>query len=127
MGNIPTQEEPVKRQFWRKIPGFRSGKKWKMVTASVFYGILLLFFIGAMSSDPDNTPQQTKDKTKVDQTQKAVKPEQAQTQPVSQSKPSGGVTEAQQCDFVSFHVFNKSRFPFPHGAFTNSHKITNLF
>lgn len=38
--------EPQKKPpFWRRIPGFRSGKPWKMVVASVIYlcGLLIIF------------------------------------------------------------------------------------
>ncbi|MEN3009069.1 hypothetical protein [Pseudothermotoga sp.] len=39
-----------KRSFFRKIPGFRSGKLWKKIIASIFYGIMFLFVIGLIIS-----------------------------------------------------------------------------
>lgn len=85
MENIPTQEEQVKRPSWRKIPGFRSGKAWKMVLASMFYVFWLLVFIGAATGDRTN--QQAKDKPKTEQTQKTTAPEQTQAQQASVQQP----------------------------------------
>ncbi|TSA06126.1 MAG: hypothetical protein D4R73_11765 [Deltaproteobacteria bacterium] len=30
------------RPFWRKIPGFRSGKRWKMVVAAILYSLVVV-------------------------------------------------------------------------------------
>lgn len=40
-------------EFLRKIPGFRSGTKWKQVVAVCGYGLLVLIIIGALSGPPD--------------------------------------------------------------------------
>lgn len=59
-GGVPPSPEP-KKPFWRKIPGFRSGKPWKIVLASAIYGIIILFIVAVNSSgDPK---QQAKDKS----------------------------------------------------------------
>lgn len=44
--NLPNQPEEPKKSFLRKIPGFRSGKPWKIVIASVGYLIILFVVIG---------------------------------------------------------------------------------
>lgn len=48
-----------KRSFWKKIPGFRSGKLWKKIIAFIFYALLLLFFIGVITSNDSSVPSST--------------------------------------------------------------------
>ncbi|WP_100406693.1 hypothetical protein [Bacillus solitudinis] len=44
--------EIVSRKWVNKILGFRSKKRWKMVTASIFYSFIALMFIGIANSEP---------------------------------------------------------------------------
>lgn len=52
--------EQAKTSFWRKIPGYRTGTKWKMVVASIFYGFFALCIIAGVTGDgtepPENPP-----------------------------------------------------------------------
>lgn len=62
-----------KKSFLQRIPGFRSGKWWKKVIASIFYGIILLFIIGLMI--PTNSAPTHNSKTTVTQKTPEAKPE----------------------------------------------------
>lgn len=44
-------EEGKKKSFLSKMPGFRSGKMWKKILASIGYFIILLLIIGILSPD----------------------------------------------------------------------------
>ncbi|MGB9979953.1 flavodoxin family protein [Methanobacterium sp.] len=48
-------------KFWQKIPGFRSGKRWKMGLAVLAYICIILIFAAAVvaSSYSDNSPVST--------------------------------------------------------------------
>jgi tetratricopeptide (TPR) repeat protein len=53
------QQIPVKKPLYRRIPGFRSGKPWKMVLAGLFYLFVFLMIITPSSKDdakPSDTP-----------------------------------------------------------------------
>lgn len=50
---IKPQEIKEKRPFYRKIPGFRSGKWWKMGIAVLFYTIILSTLFVNKSGAPD--------------------------------------------------------------------------
>ena len=52
-----------KKSFFQRIPGFRSGKLWKKVIASIFYGIVLLFVIGLVISSINTSSQNPKTAT----------------------------------------------------------------
>jgi hypothetical protein len=53
-GNILKKPLPESKSFIRKIPGFRSGKWWKMLLAILGYGFIILLILGAIS--PDTSP-----------------------------------------------------------------------
>jgi len=69
-----------KRSFLRKIPGFRSGKKWKIMVASLFYGFWILVFIGIANSDTSTQQQVTKQEQKVEQLQQQEQSQQVDSQ-----------------------------------------------
>ncbi len=51
-----------KRSFIRKMPGFRSGKKWKMIIASIVYLFIFLIVLAGIfggSSNSEETETQT--------------------------------------------------------------------
>ena len=51
------------KSFIKKIPGFRSGKAWKMIIATFFYIILILFITGLIVTlagiQPTSIPSQS--------------------------------------------------------------------
>lgn len=49
--NSSLNVEVVPRPWYKKILGFRSGKKWKMITASLLYLFLFGSIVGAFSDD----------------------------------------------------------------------------
>lgn len=49
--------------FWKKVPGYRSGTKWKMIVASIFYFFFIMMFLGIVFGG-DNTEQADKPTTK---------------------------------------------------------------
>ncbi|MDD9148173.1 hypothetical protein OYT88_06380 [Sporolactobacillus sp. CQH2019] len=55
--------EYVKRKWYRKIIGFRSGKRWKMVMASIGYLLIILLIIGLAVPNGDQ-PKAQADKPK---------------------------------------------------------------
>jgi uncharacterized membrane protein YkoI len=60
------------RKWYQKILGFRSGKKWKMVTACISYFLILIFIIALFTpSDDDST---TKDSGSSKTAQTATQP-----------------------------------------------------
>lgn len=53
----------MKRSLIRKIPGFRSGKKWKMILASIgyfFIFMIILSYLAYLSEDSDNSQTSSK-------------------------------------------------------------------
>lgn len=60
-----TEEKRVqrsgKKSFISKVPGFRSGKWWKKIIASIGYFFLLLIIIGALSSGQKNANNEVAD------------------------------------------------------------------
>lgn len=49
-------QTPEQKPFWRRIPGFQSGKPWKMILASLGYGfILLVVVVVFLSRDTQQT------------------------------------------------------------------------
>lgn len=58
--------------FLRKIPGFRSGKKWKMVVAVIVYLIIIGGIHSALTGGSDSAP--TTASSTADQTKTADKP-----------------------------------------------------
>ena len=51
------------KKWYRRIPGFRSGKKWKMITASIVY--LILFFSIFPADEEDTTEEQVQEEVAV--------------------------------------------------------------
>jgi len=49
-------EPREKLPFWRRIPGFRSGKPWKMVVASVIHLCGLLIILGVLADTESKPP-----------------------------------------------------------------------
>lgn len=49
-------EEETKKPFYRKIPGFRSGKGWKMGVATFFYAFVLMVVVIAILDPPTEDP-----------------------------------------------------------------------
>ena len=49
-----TEIETEVQQKKSKIPGFRSGKKWKKVIASIGYVFIVLAIIGSFGNNNDN-------------------------------------------------------------------------
>lgn len=50
------------KPFYRSIPGFRSGKWWKVILSSVFYIFLLLFLFALAFGGNNDTNNKTKSK-----------------------------------------------------------------
>lgn len=49
-GNREHTVQESGRPFYRRIPGYRSGRPWKMVAATVIYGFILIVVIAGLSS-----------------------------------------------------------------------------
>jgi hypothetical protein len=47
------------RKRYQKIPGFRSGKRWKMVLATLLYGVVLLIVVGIAVGNAQSEKQAT--------------------------------------------------------------------
>lgn len=97
MNNIPTKNI---KPLWRKVPGFRSGKPWKMFVATIFYGLFILVFIAIVSADTDTqddtlqTAQQSAKQTT--STQQLSKPVEQPTQSPPQKQSEGLNVSRQQ-------------------------------
>lgn len=51
-------EKSAKKPIYRRIPGFRSGTKWKMVVASIFYLMVILAAAAGDVDEPSSEAQQ---------------------------------------------------------------------
>ena len=56
------------RPFYRKILGFRSGKRWKQVTAVIGYLLIIFFLIGLFNGNDSETKENHTNKEKVVET-----------------------------------------------------------
>ena len=74
-------EEETKKPFYRKIPGFRSGKPWKMVVASIVYLIILIKIL-TPSTPKEQLPEAPETKPAATQSQQ----EQATPAPVQPAR-----------------------------------------
>lgn len=52
--------EKTSRKWWQKLVGYRSQKKWKMITASITYFIILMFFVGLFTDENEADEQPIK-------------------------------------------------------------------
>jgi len=55
--SMPPQQEP-KKSLMRKIPGFRSGKPWKMVIALIGYALMLFIMAGILDGKDSGSTNQ---------------------------------------------------------------------
>lgn len=51
---LPKYSANSQRPFWRRIPGFRSGKWWKMILATTAYVSIIIVLVTALTADPSN-------------------------------------------------------------------------
>lgn len=87
----------------RRIPGFRSGKPWKMAIAGIGYFFILMFFIGLFAGNNNESgttsKQQSADTTPVSIQEPTLEPEPepvtvVSTTPSPESTPAGAVSTA---------------------------------
>ncbi len=61
-----------KKSFWRKIPGYRTGTKWKMVVASLLYFFIFCGVMGALFGE--EAPEQAENSPAIETASNAQKP-----------------------------------------------------
>ncbi|MFP7493017.1 thermonuclease family protein [Terribacillus saccharophilus] len=79
----------VERKWHQKILGFRSGKKWKKITAVLIYLLMFSALVNLFGPDEDKTAtatNETSEKVAAKTTEKAAEPEKEEEQPDSDEK-----------------------------------------
>src|SRR5699024_12234450 len=74
------------KKWYRRIPGFRSGKKWKMITASIVY--LILFFSIFPADEEDTTEEQVQEEVAVAEEESVEEEEQKKAEQRSEEHTS---------------------------------------
>jgi hypothetical protein len=107
MDDAPIKTENEKRPFWRKIPGFRSGKWWKRAIAIVGYFFIILFIAAAIDISNDPPVTKTADITNPQAANSTVtEPQPIATEalaaPADPTVNDSGVTAAQKAEILEF-------------------------
>lgn len=82
------------KKWYRRIPGFRSGKKWKMITASIVY--LILFFSIFPADEEDTTEEQVQEGVAVAEEESAEEAETEEEAPEEEEQKKAEQTKAEE-------------------------------
>ncbi|WP_079477000.1 thermonuclease family protein [Marinococcus halophilus] len=76
----------TKKKWYRRIPGFRSGKKRKMIIASFFYLMVLLGLTGNLEEEPANPQTASQSAESAQEEEQAVEEQKDQEEKLAQKK-----------------------------------------